>query len=112
MPLQPLSSYAIAKVAGWEFCKQYSRLYGLSCVSLRPTMIYGPRQSFNLVTFVAKSILEGAPQVLLDGGSQTRDPLFVERMPYRPLSKWFAGVRRFPGESSISAVAANEPYRR
>jgi nucleoside-diphosphate-sugar epimerase len=78
MPLRPLSSYAIAKAAGWELCRLYARLYGLHCVSVRPTMVYGPGQSFNLISFVAKRILDGAPQVLLDGGSQTRDPLFIE----------------------------------
>jgi UDP-glucose 4-epimerase len=78
MAMDPLSSYAIAKAAGWEFCRQYSRLHRLSCVSLRPTMIYGPRQSFNLIEYVAQAILSGAAEVQLDGGSQTRDPLFVE----------------------------------
>jgi len=77
-PVRPLSSYAIAKAAGWEFCRLYSRIHELCCVSVRPTMIYGPRQSFNLITFVVNSILDGASHVQLDGGSQTRTPLFVD----------------------------------
>jgi nucleoside-diphosphate-sugar epimerase len=41
-------------------------------------MIYGPRQSFNLISFVVDCVLEGKSEVVLDGGSQTRDPLYVD----------------------------------
>lgn len=78
MPLKPISSYAIAKAAGWEFCQLYSRLYGLATVSVRPTLIYGPRQSYNLISYVVERVLEQGAEVPLDGGTQTRDPLFVE----------------------------------
>lgn len=78
LPPQPTSSYAIAKWAGWEFCRLHRRLHGLKAVSIRPTMIYGPRQAFNLFTFVVRSALEGRPAVRLSGGSQTRDPLYID----------------------------------
>jgi nucleoside-diphosphate-sugar epimerase len=41
-------------------------------------MIYGPRQSFNLISFVVDCVLDGKREVVLDGGSQTRDPLYVD----------------------------------
>ena len=78
MPMKPISSYAIAKAAGWEFCQLYRKLYGLATVSVRPTLIYGPRQSYNLISYVAERVLDQAAEVLLDGGTQTRDLLFVE----------------------------------
>ena len=78
MPAQPISSYAIAKSAGWQLCDLYSRVHNLSAVSIRPTMIYGPRQSFNLISFVVNCVLDGKREVVLDGGSQTRDPLYLD----------------------------------
>jgi UDP-glucose 4-epimerase len=77
-PAQPLSSYAIAKYAGWQLCELYSRVHNVSAVSIRPTMIYGPRQSFNLISFVVDCVLDGKCEVVLDGGSQTRDPLYLD----------------------------------
>jgi len=75
-PVAPLSSYAIAKAAGWELCKLYQRIHGLCSVSVRPTMIYGPHQAFNLFSYVADCINNNR-EARLDGGSQTRDPLFL-----------------------------------
>lgn len=77
-PAQPISAYAIAKTAGWQLCDLYSRVYNLHALSIRPTMIYGPRQSFNLISFVVDCVLDGKCEVVLDGGSQTRDPLYVD----------------------------------
>jgi dTDP-glucose 4,6-dehydratase len=77
LPVKPLSSYAIAKVAGWEFCKLYARLYGFATVSVRPTLIYGPRQGTNLISYVIDAALDGQDTLRLDGGTQTRDPLYI-----------------------------------
>jgi nucleoside-diphosphate-sugar epimerase len=77
-PLQPLSSYAIAKAAGWQFCELYRRLYGTNVVSVRPTMIYGPRQNYNLITYVVQAVLKGQSEIPLMGGLQTRDPLYID----------------------------------
>jgi UDP-glucose 4-epimerase len=78
MPLKPTSSYAISKAAGWQLCELYRRQYGLACVSVRPTLIYGPRQNTNLISFVARCVAEGRQEVRMDGGEQTRDPLFID----------------------------------
>ena len=78
LPLRPLSSYAIAKAAGWELCELYRRLHRVPTVSLRPTLIYGPNQAYNLVTYVVDCVLSGKKEVVLDGGSQTRDPLYID----------------------------------
>jgi UDP-glucose 4-epimerase len=77
-PLQPRSSYAISKAAAWQVCELYAEVKGLATVAVRPTMIYGPRQAYNLISFVVDCVLEGKPEVRLKGGSQTRDPLYVD----------------------------------
>jgi nucleoside-diphosphate-sugar epimerase len=78
LPIKPLSSYAATKAAGWQYCLLYARLYGTSVVSIRPTIIYGPRQPFNLITLVAECVMAGREEIRLDGGSQTRDPLYID----------------------------------
>lgn len=76
--IRPLSSYAISKSSGWHFCKLFSKLYGMKVIAMRPTLIYGPRQAFNLVSFVIGCITNGKSQVNLMGGTQTRDPLYID----------------------------------
>jgi nucleoside-diphosphate-sugar epimerase len=76
-PVDPGSSYALSKLAGWHLCLLYSRLHGIAAVALRPTLIYGPRQGLNLITFAVDRLLAGHAEIPLDGGVQTRDPLFV-----------------------------------
>lgn len=77
-PLAPLSSYALSKASGWGICQLYANLYNTPVVSVRPTLIYGPSQGFNLITYVVECVLGDKPEVKLDGGEQTRDPLFIQ----------------------------------
>jgi len=44
MTPNPQSPYAIQKLVGEMYCKNFSSLYGLSTVSLRYFNVYGPRQ--------------------------------------------------------------------
>jgi UDP-glucose 4-epimerase len=75
-PADPISSYAIAKQAGWQMCKLYARLTGIEVAAVRPSFVYGPRQNWNLVRYVEDCARRGVP-VRLQGGRQTRDPLYV-----------------------------------
>ncbi len=43
-------SYAIAKIAGMKLCDSYNIQYDTNFISLMPTNIYGPGDSFNLET--------------------------------------------------------------
>lgn len=76
-PLNPLSSYAIAKAVGWQYCKLYQQVYNLNVVSIRPTLVYGPSQTFNIITHVVNCAMQSKPITLL-GGSQSRSPLYIE----------------------------------
>ena len=73
----PICSYAVAKAAAWNFCKVISAMHGIGVVSLRPAFVFGPRQNWNLINYVKQCVANGVP-VKLQGGSQTRDLLFVE----------------------------------
>ena len=43
----PLSPYAVAKLAGEKYCQVFSKLYGIETVVLRYFNVFGPRQDPN-----------------------------------------------------------------
>jgi len=76
--LSPLSSYAFTKETGWHLCQLYSRLHGMTVISVRPSMIYGPGQRSNVIQYIWEAALRGEGTIRLLGGLQTRDPLFID----------------------------------
>jgi len=72
-----ICSYAIAKAAGWRLCSVLATRAQIKIVGLRPTFIYGPRQNFNLLSYVEQAARKGQP-IGIQGGSQTRDLLYIE----------------------------------
>jgi GDP-L-fucose synthase len=50
-PLEPTNeAYAIAKIAGIKLCQAYAREHGANFISVMPTNLYGPNDSFDLET--------------------------------------------------------------
>lgn len=48
-PLEPTNEpYAIAKIAGIKMCAAYNRQYGTNYISVMPTNLYGPGDSYDL----------------------------------------------------------------
>ncbi len=48
-PLEPTNApYAIAKIAGISLCESYNRQYGTNFISVMPTNLYGPGDTFDL----------------------------------------------------------------
>lgn len=75
---RPDSSYAASKLAAWHFCQVYMNAFRLPVAALRPTLIYGPGEAFNLFGYLSRCLGNGDPQITLQGGRQTRDPLFID----------------------------------
>jgi UDP-glucose 4-epimerase len=82
MAPQPVSPYAVSKLAAENYCRVFARVYGLRTVSLRYFNIYGPRQKFGpysgvIPTFVNR-VMNDEPPVIFGDGEQTRDFTYVE----------------------------------
>ena len=81
----PLSPYALSKWIGEKFCRLFTRLYGLSTVSLRYFNVFGPRQdplsqyAAVIPIFITK-ILNGKPPFIYGDGEQTRDFVYVSNV--------------------------------
>jgi len=78
-----LSTYALTKLIGEQYCKMYERIYGLETNYIRPFNVYGSRQdpSGSYGAAVPKFIHTldngGTPYITGDG-DQNRDYIFVE----------------------------------
>ena len=76
-PIRPLAPYGQSKLGAEGYCALYTRLHGLSTVSVRYGNVYGPRQDVHgeagVVAIFCGHLIDGtAPTVFGDGG-QTRD---------------------------------------
>lgn len=74
----PMSSYAFTKDVGWRLCRLYASVRGLTAVSVRPSLIYGPGQGPNVIRNVFAAATRGDTTFTLRGGEQTRDPIFID----------------------------------
>ncbi|MBV9311878.1 MAG: GDP-mannose 4,6-dehydratase [Solirubrobacterales bacterium] len=76
-PIRPLAPYGQSKYAAEGYCDLYSRLHGLSTISLRYGNVYGPRQDVHgeagVVAIFCGRLLEGRPPTIFGDGKQTRD---------------------------------------
>lgn len=78
MKPNPMSHYAVQKLASEYYCQVYARIYGLETVCLRYFNIFGPRQradslySGAIARFLAAA-RDGRSATIFGDGSQTRD---------------------------------------
>lgn len=83
MKPNPLSPYAVSKLAAEYYCRVYSHIYGTPTVCLRYFNVFGPRQNpySNYSAVIPKfisHILEGKAPTINGDGSITRDFVFVK----------------------------------
>jgi nucleoside-diphosphate-sugar epimerase len=82
MPTAPLSPYALQKLAGETYCRQFFKLYELPTVALRYFNVFGPRQDPTseysaVIPRFMSAIREGRRPTIHGDGEQTRDFTFV-----------------------------------
>ena len=83
MPADPISPYAISKLAGELYMQCFFRVYGLETVCLRYFNVFGPRQDPNspysgvLARFIML-MLRGEQPTIFGDGEQSRDFTYVD----------------------------------
>lgn len=82
LPPDPLSPYALHKLAGEYYCRLFHGLYGLETVALRYFNVFGPRQSFDspysgVIARFCTCLLEGRTPTIFGDGRQSRDFVYV-----------------------------------
>ena len=82
---QPLSPYAVSKLAGEGYCRSFHDVYGLETVALRYFNVFGPRQdplsqySAVIPNFIGAA-LDGRSPVVYGDGEQSRDFTYVDNV--------------------------------
>lgn len=73
------SPYAVAKLSGELFCRNYNRLYGIPIVCLRFFTVYGPRQRPEMaIHYFTRCIEEGTEITIFGNGKSSRDYTYIE----------------------------------
>ena len=83
MAPNPLSPYAVSKLAAEYYCSVFTGVYGLPTASLRYFNVYGPRQDPNspyaaVIPIFLRLLQNGQSPVIFGDGEQTRDFTFVK----------------------------------
>jgi nucleoside-diphosphate-sugar epimerase len=81
----PISPYAVSKLAAERYCVSFARVYGLETVTLRYFNVFGPRQDPTsqyaavVPRFIA-AVEAGEPVPIFGDGEQSRDFTYVENV--------------------------------
>jgi len=83
MPENPLSPYALTKLAGEKYGALFHQVYGLPTVSLRYFNVFGPRQDPHspysaVISRFVEAALRGTRPIVYGDGKQSRDFTFVD----------------------------------
>ncbi|HZN02863.1 MAG TPA: NAD-dependent epimerase/dehydratase family protein, partial [Candidatus Polarisedimenticolia bacterium] len=82
-PTAPLSPYAVSKLAGEQYCRIFTPLYGLETVSLRYFNIFGPRQDPQsqyaaVIPRFVTAVQRGESPSVYGDGTQSRDFTYID----------------------------------
>ena len=116
----PISPYAVAKLAGEYYMKSFYRVYGLETVSLRYFNVFGPRQdptsmySGVLAKFIP-TMLRGEQPTIYGDGEQSRDFTFIDNVVYANLLAMQAPADKVAGMAFNAAtnhrITLNDTFR-
>ena len=85
MKANPISPYAVQKLAGELYCASFHRVYGMETVALRYFNVFGPRQDASsqysgvLSKFIT-AMLQGKTPTIFGDGEQSRDFTFIDNV--------------------------------
>jgi nucleoside-diphosphate-sugar epimerase len=82
MPPAPLSPYALQKLVAEDYCRMFTRLYGLETVTIRYFNVFGPRQDpsspySGVISLFVSALCAGRQPTIHGDGEQTRDFTYV-----------------------------------
>jgi len=85
MTPDPLSPYAVSKLACEHYCKVFHGVYGLETVALRYFNVFGPRQDPKshyaaVIPKFVEGALRGTDPVIFGDGQQSRDFCFIDNV--------------------------------
>lgn len=113
MKPDPLSPYAVSKLAGEYYCNVFLEVYGLKTVCLRYFNVYGPKQdpaseyAAVIPKFITR-VLNKKPPIVFGDGNQTRDFIFVKDVAKANVMAMEQNVKGVYNIGSGQSVSINE----
>jgi nucleoside-diphosphate-sugar epimerase len=82
---QPLSPYAVSKLAAEHYAVMYNKLHGMETVGLRYFNVFGPRQDPTsqyaaVVPIFTQELLAGRSPTIYGNGEQSRDFTYIDNV--------------------------------
>lgn len=98
----PISPYAVAKLAGEQYMGAFARVYGLETVTLRYFNVFGPYQDpsshySGVLAIFCRCLLAGEQPTIFGDGEQSRDFTYIDNVVHGNLLAADAPAERVSG---------------
>ena len=99
----PISPYAVAKLAGEHYLRSFAKVYGLETVVLRYFNVFGPFQDptshySGVLAIFCQRMLAGEPITIHGDGEQSRDFTYIENVVHGNLLAADAPAEKVSGQ--------------
>lgn len=99
----PISPYAVAKLAGEHYTRAFARVYGLETVALRYFNVFGPYQDptshySGVLAIFCRRMLAGEQPVIYGDGEQSRDFTYIDNVVHANLLAAAAPTEKVSGQ--------------
>ena len=120
MTPNPISPYAVAKLAGEHYMRSFWRVYGLETVVLRYFNVFGPHQDptshySGVLAVFCRKMLAGEQPTIYGDGEQSRDFTYIDNVVHANLLAAAAPAEKVAGQVINSATGAritlNDTFR-
>jgi nucleoside-diphosphate-sugar epimerase len=116
----PISPYAVAKLAGEQYMRAFARVYGIETVVLRYFNVFGPYQDpsshySGVLAIFCRKMLAGEQPTIYGDGEQSRDFTYIDNVVHANLLAAAAPAEKVKGQVMNSAtscrVTLNETFK-
>lgn len=107
----PISPYAVAKLAGEHYMQSFARVYGLETVVLRYFNVFGPYQDpgspySGVLAVFCRRMLAGEQPTIYGDGEQSRDFTYIDNVVEANLLAAAAPAEKVSGQVMNTATGA------
>ena len=115
----PISPYAVAKLAGEHYMRAFTRVYGLETVVLRYFNVFGPYQDpsshySGVLAIFCRRMLAGEQPTIYGDGEQSRDFTYIDNVVHANLLAAAAPAEKVSGQmmntATGSRITLNETF--
>ena len=116
----PISPYAVAKLAGEQYMRAFARVYGLETVVLRYFNVFGPFQDptshySGVLAIFCRRMLAGERPTIYGDGEQSRDFTYIDNVVHANLLSAAAPAEKVAGQMMNVATGSrstlNDTFR-